>query len=208
MSGQGRGARRRRPPDAIFPPQTRFQFEYLGKRNMMDTKHPEDTVVAIDAGNVGSFLQHLLRLDPQARLQRFCHAASDADVRSYVGRLDLKRARVIGFVCEGAMRGAAELSPGGGRGLVFDATVSVERAWQERGIATALLLRAIAVARGLGVGHIRVEGLADNPHLRDAVAQFDIDMLFEDDDCQAWLPVGGADHAVSLHEPASAVAPG
>ena len=91
---------------------------------------------------------------------------------------------------------------------MFDATVSVERAWQGRGIATALLLRAIAVARGLGVGHIRVEGLADNPRLRDAVAQFDIDMLFEDDDCQAWLPVGGADHAVTLQEPASAVAPG
>jgi GNAT superfamily N-acetyltransferase len=79
---------------------------------------------------------------------------------------------------------------------------------QGHGVATALLLRAIAVARGLGVGHIRVEGLANNPPLRDAVAQFDIDMLFEDDDCQAWLPVGGMDHAVTLHEPASAVAPG
>jgi GNAT superfamily N-acetyltransferase len=180
----------------------------LGKRDMMDTMHP-DTVVAIDAGNVEPFLQHLLRLDPQSRLQRFCHPASDADVRGYVGRLDLKRTRVIGFVCDGVMRAAAELSPAGnGRGVVFDATVSVERAWQGRGIATALLLRAIAVARGLGVGHIRVEGLADNPRLRHAVAQFDVDMLFDDDDCQAWLPVGGSDRAMSLQEPASSVAPG
>ena len=174
---------------------------------MMDTRHP-DTVFAIDAGNVGSFLQHLLRLDPQARLQRFCHPASDADVRGYVGRLDLKRTRVIGFVCEGAMRAAAVLSPAGGRGRVFDATVSVERAWQGRGVATALLLRAIAVARSLGVGHIRVDGLADNPALRNAVAQFDVDMLFDDDDCQAWLPVGGSDHAMTPQQPASAVAPG
>jgi GNAT superfamily N-acetyltransferase len=173
---------------------------------MIDTRHP-DTVVAIEAGNVEPFLQHLLRLDPQARRQRFCHPASDADVRDYVGRLDLKRTRVIGFVCDGVMCAAAELTPaGGGRGLVFDATVSVERAWQGRGIATALLLRAIAVARGLGVGHIRVEGLADNPRLRDAVAQFHVDMLFDDDDCQAWLPVGGSDHAVPLREPASSVA--
>jgi len=67
---------------------------------MMDTRHAE-TVVAIDADSVDCFLQHLLRLDPQARLQRFCHPAGDADVRDYVGRLDLKRARVIGFVCDG-----------------------------------------------------------------------------------------------------------
>jgi GNAT superfamily N-acetyltransferase len=174
---------------------------------MMDTRHA-DTVVAIDADSVDCFLQHLLRLDPQARLQRFCHPAGDADVRDYVGRLDLKRARVIGFVCDGVMRAAAELSLAGGRGRVFDATVSVERAWQGRGIATALLLRAIVVARGLGVGHIRVEGLADNPRLRHIVAQFDVDMLFEDDDCQAWLPVGNSDPAVALHQPVSAVAPG
>jgi GNAT superfamily N-acetyltransferase len=91
---------------------------------------------------------------------------------------------------------------------VFDATVSVEKAWQGRGIATALLLRAITVARGLGVGHIRMEGLADNPRLRETVTQFDVDMLFDDDDCQVWLPVGGSDHAVSLQELASAIAPG
>jgi GNAT superfamily N-acetyltransferase len=176
---------------------------------MMDTKHSGDTIATLDTGNIDSFLAHLLRLDPQARLQRFCHPASDADVRDYVGRLDLKRTRVIGFVCDGAMRAAAELSPaGGGRGVVFDAALSVERAWQGRGIATALLLRAIAVARGLGVGHIRMEGLADNPRLRETVTQFDIDMLFDDDDCQAWLPVGGSDHGATLQELASAIAPG
>jgi GNAT superfamily N-acetyltransferase len=158
---------------------------------MMDTQHLADTIVTVDAESINCFLEHLLRLDAEARLQRFCFAASDADVRGYVGRLDLQRTRVIGFVCEGAMRGAAELSSSdAARALVLDATVSVEKAWQGRGIRAALVLRAIPVARGLGASHLRVEGLAGNERLRRIVAQFDVDMLFEDSDCEAWLPVG------------------
>ena len=173
---------------------------------MMDTEHSADTIVTVDAESINCFLEHLLRLDAEARLQRFCFPASDADVRGYVGRLDLQHTRVIGFVCEGAMRGAAELSSSdAARALVFDATVSVEKAWQGRGIRTALVLRAIPVARGLGASHIRVEGLADNERLRRIVAQFDADMLFEDGDCEAWLPVGRMGPASAVEGPAPAV---
>jgi GNAT superfamily N-acetyltransferase len=173
---------------------------------MMDTKHAGDTIVTIDSASIHRFLEHLLRLDEMTRLQRFCHRASDADVRDYVGRLDLNRARVIGFFCDGQMRGAAELSPSGGaRTPVFDATVSVERDWQGRGIRTALMARAIPVARGLGASHIRVDGLAGNERLRRIVAQFDADMLFEDDDCMAWLPVGRMGHPAATVWPTPAV---
>jgi GNAT superfamily N-acetyltransferase len=173
---------------------------------MMDTKHAGDTIVSIDTGSIHLFLEHLLRLDEETRLQRFCHPASDADVRDYVGRLDLKSARVIGFFCDGEMRGAAELSPSGSaRSLLFDATVSVEKDWQGRGIRTALVSRAIPVARGLGASHIRVEALAGNERLRRIVAQFDADMLFEDDDCEAWLPVGQMGHAAAVQWSAPAV---
>jgi len=158
---------------------------------MMDTQHSADTIVTVDAESIDCFLEHLLRLDAEYRLQRFCFPASDADVRGYVARLDLQRTRVIGFVCEGSMRGAAELSSSdAARALVLDATVSVEKAWQGRGIRTALVLRAIPVARGLGASHLRMQGLAGNERLRRIVAQFDVDMLFEDSDCEAWLPVG------------------
>jgi GNAT superfamily N-acetyltransferase len=173
---------------------------------MMDTKHAGDTIVTIDTGSIHRFLEHLLRLDEETRLQRFCHRASNADVRDYVDSLDLNRARVIGFFCDGEMRGAAELSPSGSaRTPVFDATVSVEKDWQGRGIRTALVSRAIPVARGLGASHIRVEGLADNERLRRIVAQFDADMLFEDDDCEAWLPVGRMGAAAAMAWPAPAV---
>ena len=138
---------------------------------MKDTKHSGDAIVPIDSGNINCFLKHLLRLDPETRVQRFCHPATDADVRDYVGRLDLQRAKIIGFVCEGEMRGAVELSPSGSaRALLFDTTVSVEKDWQGRGIRTALVSRAIPVARGQGATHMRVHGLADDERLRRIVA--------------------------------------
>ena len=172
---------------------------------MLDTKHAGDTIVTIDTGNIHRLLEHLLRLDQETRQERFCHPASDADVRDHVARLDLRRARVIGFVCDGEMRGSAELNPSGSaRAPIFDATVSVERDWQGRGIRTALVLRAIPMARDLGASHIRVEGLAGNERLRRTVAQFDVDMLFEDDDCEAWLPVGRM-HSAAMAWPAPAV---
>jgi GNAT superfamily N-acetyltransferase len=172
----------------------------------MDTTHCGGMIVTLEAGNRGPFLEHLLRLDPVARQQRFWHPASDADVSAYVGRTDMERVKIIGYMAAGALCGAVELIPAGGkRGRVLDAAVSVEQAWQERGIATLLLLRAIAVARGLGASHVRVGGLAENPRLRSAVAQFDVDMHFDDEDCQAWVPVGRMDEAEIRHEPAAAV---
>jgi GNAT superfamily N-acetyltransferase len=173
---------------------------------MKDTKHSGDAIVPIDSGNINCFLEHLLRLDPETRVQRFCHAATDAEVRDYVGRLDLQRAKIIGFVCEGEMRGAVELSPSGSaRALLFDTTVSVEKDWQGRGIRTALVSRAIPVARGQGATHMRVHGLADDERLQRIVAQFDADILFEDGDCEAWLPVSRMRPTVAREQPAQAV---
>jgi hypothetical protein len=57
---------------------------------MLDTKHAGDTIVTIDTGNIHRLLEHLLRLDEETRQERFCHPASDADVRDYVARLDLR----------------------------------------------------------------------------------------------------------------------
>jgi GNAT superfamily N-acetyltransferase len=163
---------------------------------MMDTGQSGGTIVTVEPGNVEPFLEHLLRLDPEARLHRFWYPASDADVCGYVGGLDMDRVKLIGFLSKGALRGAVELTPAesaGGR--VLDAAVSVEQAWQGRGVATALLLRAIAVARGMGALYIRVAGLADTPRLRRALGQFEVDLLFKDDDCQAWLPLGNVNEA-------------
>jgi GNAT superfamily N-acetyltransferase len=91
------------------------------------------------------------------------------------------------------VRGAVELRPSGAAHAgVFEATFSLENDWQGRGIQHALLLRAIPVAREIGARHIVIDGLGGRERLRHVVTQFEADLLFDRDDCKAWLPLGYA----------------
>jgi hypothetical protein len=55
------------------------------------------------------FREHLLRLEADCRRSRFGNRTSDAFLREYAERLDLKNTRVFGFFIDGCMRGAVEL---------------------------------------------------------------------------------------------------
>ena len=88
----------------------------------------------------------------------------------------ISEGKVIGFVCEGKMRGAAELSPlGSARAPVFDETVS-GKGLGGRG-SGPLWCCGPFQWRAISASHIRVEGLRGNERLRRTVAQFDVDML-------------------------------
>jgi GNAT superfamily N-acetyltransferase len=157
---------------------------------MLESSIWSGSIVTIDSGRIHFFLEHLLRLDEGGRLQRFCHPASDIFLHDYAARLDLAGARIIGFFEGGRMRAAAELIPSGTpRSRVLEATFSVELPWRGLGVGTALLLRAISVARELGANHILMDCLAANERMRRIIARFDADLLFGSDDCKAWLPL-------------------
>lgn len=157
---------------------------------MLETHPWTESVIAIGPGNLHCFLDHLLRLDAEERLQRFCRLADDPYLRDYVARLDFIKGKIIGCFDGDNMHGAAELRPAGVvRSRVFEATFSVEMDWHGQGIERALLLRAISVARAMGARQILIDRLGSSEHMRHIVAQFDTELLFSDDDCQAWLPL-------------------
>jgi GNAT superfamily N-acetyltransferase len=157
---------------------------------MRETSLWSRALLTIDPKHRPDLRDHLLRLDEDARLQRFCHLADNAHVRAHVERIDFRNGRVIGCYENGQMRGAAELRPSGAPcSRVLEATFSVEGQWQGRGIGTALLLRAISVARQLGARHLLVDRLASNPRMRRILTQFDSYLFFDQHDCKAWLPL-------------------
>jgi GNAT superfamily N-acetyltransferase len=157
---------------------------------MRETNVWSEAIITINACRRSWLLEHLLRLDAETRLQRFCHLANDAYVHRYVCRLDFAKVRVIGCFDAGAMRGAAELRPAGAaHSGIFEAAFSVEKAWQGRGIGTALILRAISVARQSGGRQLLVECLASSDRMRRILAQFDTERLVDHDDWQVWLPL-------------------
>jgi hypothetical protein len=150
--------------------------------------HPwRDAVITIGAGQRYRFLDHVLRLGPEERLQRFCHRVDDAFLRAYVGRLDLARHKIIGCFEGGQMRGAAELwvpRPG-----LVEAAFSLEKDWCGQGVERALVLRAITTARAMGGRQLFLDCLGGNEALRRAVAQCAAELVFGNDDLRAWLPL-------------------
>jgi GNAT superfamily N-acetyltransferase len=158
---------------------------------MLETNLWSSALNIIEPNYRDRFLEHLLRLDEEARLQRFCHTADDAYMRDYVDHFDFTNGRIIGCFIAGLVRGAAELRPSGAtHSGVFEATFSLEQEWQGRGVQRALLLRAISVARAISARCILICGLGERESLRHIVTQFDAEMLFDRDDCRAWLPLG------------------
>jgi len=111
-------------------------------------------------------------------------------LHAYAAGLDLTQRQIIGCFEEGKMRGAAELRPLGATPLrVVEAAFSLEKDWCGEGLERALIVRAITAARGMGARQLFLDHLGPSEALRRAVAQFDADMVFGDDDCRAWLPL-------------------
>lgn len=162
---------------------------------MRETNVWSQAIITIGARQRNCLLEHLLRLDEETRLQRFSHNADDAHMRRYVDQLDFAKGRVIGCFDAGQLRGAAELRPAGAaRSGVFEAAFSVEKGWQGRGIGTALVLRAIPVARQIGAREILVDCLANSDRMRRILARFDTEVVVDHDAWKAWLPLAETKH--------------
>src|SRR5882757_1608030 len=61
------------------------------------------------AGETELYRQHLLRLDPESRRNRFGGAVSDEFIRRYAEPSALRGVVICGFFVDGVLRGAAEL---------------------------------------------------------------------------------------------------
>ena len=79
-------------------------------------------------GESSKYREHLLRLDPESRRNRFGGAVSDEFIERFV-QLTLGLDAVIhGFFVDGILRGAAELRPlGAGFANEAEAAFSIER---------------------------------------------------------------------------------
>jgi RimJ/RimL family protein N-acetyltransferase len=126
------------------------------------------------------FRDHLLRLDAANRRLRFTHAVSDSFVVDYASHMADNGAIVYAYVEDGEVRACAELRKIGDKwGEQAEAAFSVERTFQERGIATELMGRVIRSARNRGVHHIVMSCLASNAKMQAVARHHDATLRFE-----------------------------
>jgi len=142
---------------------------------------PEDGVVRkLWIGETAQYREHLLRLDPESRRNRFGGGVSDDFIRNYVDLSIGLDAVVHGFFIGGMMRGAAELRP---LGLHLprqaEAAFSVEKPWQSHGVGSALLQRTLLAARNRGFRVLHMACLADNQRMQQLARKFDAELSFD-----------------------------
>ena len=128
---------------------------------ILDTAGDEDWRSALHA--------HFTRLDPAARQTRFLAPLGDRGLAALVART--APVALVAFAPDGLLRGCAELHPGNTAGSA-EIAVSVEAAWQHRGVGARLTEAARAEALRRGFTEIRLTCLRSNlPMMRIAKRQ-------------------------------------
>jgi GNAT superfamily N-acetyltransferase len=126
------------------------------------------------------YRDHLLRLDPESRHNRFGGAVSDEFLIGYAELAAGLDTIIHGFFVNGTMRGAAELRPIG-HPVTQDAeaAISIEKSWQSHGIGSALLARTLLAARNRGIKFLHMACLADNKRMQQLARKFDAELTFD-----------------------------
>jgi GNAT superfamily N-acetyltransferase len=126
-----------------------------------------------------AYADHLLRLDPAIRRNRFGGAVADQFLRHHAESAFEPHNVIHGFIANGVVRGAAELRPFGvGQA---EAAFSIERPWQSHGVGTELLERALLAARNRGVKQLHITCLLENQRMQQLDRKFDAELRCEFD---------------------------
>lgn len=142
---------------------------------------------------------HLARLPAEDRRARFLGVADRSIARRHVTAIDWNRAVLIGGWQGETLRAVGELhrAPAAPEG---EAAITVEPAWQSRGVGGELLRRLVTAARNRGVRRIRLFCLADNVRVRRMAARLGGAMVEEGGQADATLEPLPATYATLLAE--------
>ncbi|MDO9564237.1 MAG: GNAT family N-acetyltransferase [Bradyrhizobium sp.] len=122
---------------------------------------------------------HLLRLDPDSRHDRFHGFMDDSFIERYAAKCADDGTVVIAYIEDGVVRGAAELhppdrSPDSQPEIAF----SVESTVRRQGVGSILFKKLIAEARSKGYRSLRITTGAQNQAMRALANKFGANLKF------------------------------
>jgi RimJ/RimL family protein N-acetyltransferase len=122
---------------------------------------------------------HLLRLDPQSRHDRFHGFMDDDFIERYAAKCADDGTVIIAYIEDGVIRGAAELhppdqSPDSQAEIAF----SVETCVRRQGVGSILFRTLIAEARSKGYQSLRITTGAQNQAMRALANKFGAHLTF------------------------------
>ncbi len=122
---------------------------------------------------------HLLRLDPESRHDRFHGFMDDSFIERYAAKCADDGTVIIAYIEDGVVRGAAELHPPD-RSLDSQPEIafSVEATVRRQGVGSILFRKLIAEARSKGYRSLRITTGAQNQAMRALAHKFGANLTF------------------------------
>ena len=137
------------------------------------------------------FRDHLIRLDPETRFNRFGLHASDDYLGHYAELCFAPGSITYGCFEDGLLRGASELRMFTAKELPLhrdaEAAFSVEKAWRRRGIGTELMRHLVLAARNRSIGTLTIFCLRNNSAMLRLAKKFEAELKFEMSDVTGHL---------------------
>ena len=126
-------------------------------------------------------VEHLLRLESDARHRRFGHDVSDQFIHDYALHASDYGNLTFGYFQDGDIRAIAELrSSGPTSGRTAEVAFSVERPFANKGIGTRLMGQIIRSARNRGIRHLLLVCLVENIKMQAIARRYGADLIIEE----------------------------
>ena len=122
---------------------------------------------------------HLLRLDPESRHDRFHGFMDDSFIERYAAKCADDGTVIIAYIEDGVVRGAAELHPPEqSPDSLPEIAFSVEARVRRQGVGSILFKKLIAEARSKGYRSLRITTGAQNEAMRALARKFGAHLTF------------------------------
>jgi len=132
--------------------------------------------------DTAAFKDHLMRLDPSTRRNRFGMAASDEFVARYAETSFALDTLIHGVFVGGDLVAVGELRALGRSRTEAEAAFSVEADWQGRGFGQRLMDRVLLAARNRRIERLYMNCLASNAQMQRLARRAGADLEYEGGD--------------------------
>jgi GNAT superfamily N-acetyltransferase len=150
---------------------------------------------------------HLLRLDPESRRDRFNGGIGEDFLQGYAERSFAQGAIVVAFLQDGVVRGAAELhAPEWSEDGVPEIAFSVESRLRRQGIGSALFEQLLQEAHRAGYTRLRVTTGGQNVAMKALARKFGAELSFVSGEASGTVDLGSLPQLVT-DPPAPPLAP-
>src|SRR5258708_20199516 len=122
--------------------------------------------------------EHLMRLDPESRHDRFNGYTDEGFIATYADKCQTDGTSIIAYTEDGEVRGAAELHQPDLSNALPEIAFSVEARIRRRGVGSILFTKLIAKARTLGYDSLQVTTGSQNEAMRALAHKFGAHLSF------------------------------